>query len=91
MLSSRNTAFWILVVVLVALLFASNVPSPLYVVYQQEWDFSAITLTGIFAVYALIGLAALALTLSGRLDDVTARERIPSAVPVGAHAEGSRG
>jgi hypothetical protein len=40
---------------------------------------------------SLIGVAALALALSGRLDDVTARERIPSAVPVGAHAEGSRG
>jgi len=59
MLSSRNTAFWILVAVLVALLFASSVPSPLYVVYQQEWDFSAITLTGIFAVYALALLGAL--------------------------------
>jgi MFS family permease len=57
--SSRHTAFWFLVVVLAALLFASSVPSPLYVVYQQEWDFSAITLTGVFAVYALALLAAL--------------------------------
>jgi MFS family permease len=56
---SRATAFWILVVVLGALLFASSVPSPLYVVYQDQWDFSAITLTGVFAVYALALLAAL--------------------------------
>ena len=55
----RNTAFWVLAGVLGALLFASAVPSPLYVVYQSEWDFSAITLTGVFAVYAIALLAAL--------------------------------
>jgi MFS family permease len=59
MRASRSTAFWILAVVLCALLFASSVPSPLYVVYQQQWDFSAITLTGVFAVYALALLGAL--------------------------------
>jgi MFS family permease len=57
--SGRNRAFWILVFVLAALLFASSVPSPLYVVYQEQWDFSAITLTGVFAVYALALLGAL--------------------------------
>jgi MFS family permease len=55
----RATAFWILAFVLGALLFASSVPSPLYVVYQSEWDFSAVTLTSVFAVYALALLAAL--------------------------------
>jgi MFS family permease len=59
MRASRSTAFWILAAVLCALLFASSVPSPLYVVYQQQWDFSAITLTGVFAVYALALLGAL--------------------------------
>jgi MFS family permease len=55
----RATAFWTLAFVLGALLFASSVPSPLYVVYQSEWDFSAVTLTSVFAVYALALLAAL--------------------------------
>src|SRR3954451_13484514 len=56
---SRQAAFWLLAGVLGALLFASSVPSPLYVVYQGEWHFSAITLTGVFAVYAIALLAAL--------------------------------
>jgi MFS family permease len=56
---SRHTAFWALAGILGALLFASSVPSPLYVVYQGEWHFSAITLTGVFAVYAIALLAAL--------------------------------
>ncbi|MDQ6745414.1 MAG: MFS transporter [Actinomycetota bacterium] len=53
------TAFWVLACILGALLFASSVPSPLYVVYQREWHFSAVTLTGVFAVYALALLVAL--------------------------------
>jgi MFS family permease len=57
--SRRNVAFWTLVVLLGTLLFASTVPSPMYVVYQHEWGFSAITLTAVFAVYALALLAAL--------------------------------
>ncbi|MFL5887266.1 MAG: MFS transporter [Thermoleophilaceae bacterium] len=55
----RQPAFWLLATILGCLLFASSVPSPLYVVYQGEWHFSAITLTAVFAVYALALLAAL--------------------------------
>ena len=55
----RTTAFWILAVILAALLFASSVPSPLYPVYQSEWGFSSITLTSVFAVYALALLGSL--------------------------------
>lgn len=55
----RTPAFWILAVTLGALLFASSAPSPLYVVYQDRFDFSTVTLTVVFAVYAL----ALLLTL----------------------------
>ena len=54
-----TTAFWTLATILMALLFASAVPSPLYVVYQDEWGFSSITLTSVFAVYAIALLAAL--------------------------------
>jgi MFS family permease len=59
--TAGRASFWILAVVLGTLLFASSVPSPLYVVYQREWDFSAITLTSVFAVYALALLGALLL------------------------------
>jgi MFS family permease len=55
----RQSAFWVMAGVLCALLFASSVPSPLYIVYQGEWHFSSITLTAVFAVYALALLAAL--------------------------------
>jgi MFS family permease len=55
----RDIAFWALAVMLGALLFASSAPSPLYVVYQAQWEFSAITLTSVFAVYALALLGAL--------------------------------
>jgi len=56
---NRTPAFWFLAVTLGALLFASSAPSPLYVVYQDRFDFSTVTLTAVFAVYAL----ALLLTL----------------------------
>jgi MFS family permease len=67
----RATAFWLLAVTLGALLFASSAPSPLYVVYQQEWGFSAITLTSVFAVYALALLAAL--IVAGSVSDHVGR------------------
>ena len=34
-----ETSFWVLAAILAGLLFASSVPSPLYVVYQDEWGF----------------------------------------------------
>jgi MFS family permease len=63
----RTPAFWLLVLTLALLLFASSAPSPLYIVYQAKWGFSAITLTAIFAVYALGLLGALVVT--GSLSD----------------------
>jgi MFS family permease len=81
----RRTAFWLLAVTLAALLFASSVPSPLYVIYQTEWDFSALTLTGVFAVYALALLSALLVT--GSLSDHLGRRPVllaALAVEVGA-------
>lgn len=41
------------------LLFAAAAPSPMYMIYQARWHFSATTLTLVFAVYALAVLAAL--------------------------------
>lgn len=56
---SRRAAFWFVATTLTLLLFASSAPSPLYVVYQARWHFSALTLTSVFAVYVLALLVAL--------------------------------
>lgn len=63
------------------LLFASAVPSPLYVVYQEQWDFSEITLTSIFAVYALALLGAL-LVVGSISDHIGRRPTLLAALAV---------
>jgi MFS family permease len=68
---SRTAAFWLLAATLGLMLFASSAPSPLYVVYQQEWGFSAITLTSVFAVYAIALLASL--VIAGSVSDHVGR------------------
>ena len=60
-------AFWVLGIMLVLLLAAASAPSPLYGVYQGMWRFPTITLTAVYASYALGGLGALLTT--GRLPD----------------------
>lgn len=67
----RAPAFWVLAATLALFLLASSAPSPLYVVYQEEWGFSAITLTSVFAVYAIALLAAL--LVAGSLSDHVGR------------------
>ena len=47
----------------------SSAPSPLYLVYQERWHFSALTLTLVFATYAL-GLLVALLTVGGLSDFV---------------------
>jgi MFS family permease len=62
----------------IAVLFAgSTVLTPLYVIYQQQFGFSQITLTLIYAVYVIGNLTAL--LLFGRLSDEIGRRRV--AVP----------
>lgn len=56
-------------------LAASAAPSPLYVVYQDEWGFSDPTLTIVFAVY-VFGLLASLLVLGGLSDHVGRRPLI---------------
>src|SRR3954469_9586574 len=68
---SRTAAFWLLAATLGLLLFASSAPSPLYVVYQQEWGFSPIVLTSVFAVYAIALLASL--VMAGSVSDHAGR------------------
>ena len=63
------------VAALIAVLFAgSTVLTPLYIVYQQQFGFSQITLTLIYAVYVIGNLAAL--LLFGGISDVMGRRRI---------------
>ncbi|WP_028943611.1 MFS transporter [Pseudomonas vranovensis] len=69
-LSRRFSALY-LAVGLLGFLAASSAPTPLYHLYQEAWQFSAATLTLIFAVYALSLLAAL-LTV-GSLSDYLGR------------------
>src|SRR5215472_14557667 len=70
----RSTAFWLLGATSLVFLFASAAPSPLYVVYQAKWGFSAITLASVFAVYALALL--LALVTVGALSDHIGRRPV---------------
>ncbi len=74
---SRSASFWLLGALLFALLFAAGAPSPLYVVYEERWGFSAIVLTAVFAVYALALLVALLIT--GRLSDYLGRRPVLAA------------
>ena len=60
--------------VLVLLFFVAAAPSPLYGVYQAQWRFSAITLTEVFAVYALFLLVAL--LVFGSVSDYLGRRRV---------------
>jgi MFS family permease len=59
-------------VLLVLMLAASGVPSPLYRVYQQEFGFSSGVLTTIFGIYALALLVSL-LVVGGLSDHVGRR------------------
>src|SRR4029078_13149534 len=73
-ISRRTVGFWLLAVTQVLFFAASSAPSPLYLGYQQEWHFSSLTLTLVFASYA----AALLLTLLtvGGLSDFLGRRRV---------------
>ena len=68
----RPAAFWWVAVLLVLMLAASGVPSPLYRVYQQEFGFSSGVLTTIFGIYALALLVSL-LVVGGLSDHIGRR------------------
>jgi MFS family permease len=55
----RTLAFWLMAGVFCLLFVATAAPSPLHRFYQGEWHFSTATLTGVFAVYALVLLVTL--------------------------------
>ncbi|WP_434589226.1 MFS transporter [Streptomyces sp. A5-4] len=71
---SRARAFWLVGATLVLLLLSSSAPSPMYVLYQQRWHFSATVLTVVFGIYAVAVLVAL--LLFGSLSDTLGRRRV---------------
>lgn len=77
----RGRLFAAVAGVVVLFLAASSVPSPLYVVYQAQWGFSAATLTVVFAVYVLFLLASL-LVVGGLSDHVGRRPVLAVALVV---------
>lgn len=72
-LSPRAALAWT-TAMLLSFLAASSAPSPLYALYREAWGFSALTLTWVFASYALALLAAL--LVFGRLSDHLGRRRV---------------
>ena len=81
----RASAFWLVAIVLTLSLFAGTAPSPLYRIYEAQFRFSAATLTGIFAVYALAVLATL-LVFGNLSDHIGRRPVIVAALAVNACA-----
>ncbi|MCM3884573.1 MFS transporter [Frankia sp. R82] len=66
---------------LTSFLASSAVPTPLYAVYQAHWGFSPITLTIVFAVYALAVLGSL-LVVGGLSDHLGRRPVLLAACAV---------
>ncbi|GLY31722.1 MFS transporter [Kineosporia sp. NBRC 101731] len=77
--SRRAAGFWLVALTSVVFLAAASAPSPLYVVYQQQWHFGAPMLTLVFAVYAVVLLLTL-LVVGGLSDFVGRRPVIVTAV-----------
>jgi len=80
-----TAAFWSVAVLLVLMLAASGVPSPLYRVYQEEFGFSSGVLTTIFGVYSFALLASL-LVVGGLSDHVGRRPVLIAAFTLEAAA-----
>ena len=71
---SQRASLWLLASILVGFLAASSAPSPLYAIYRQAWGFSALTLTIVFATYAVALLGAL--LVFGALSDYRGRREV---------------
>jgi predicted MFS family arabinose efflux permease len=71
--------------ILVLFAAAASAPTPLYVVYQQEWGFSSSTLTVIFAVY-VVGLIGSLLVFGALSDHVGRRPVLAAAIALEAVA-----
>lgn len=81
----RTAAFWSVAVLLVLMLAASGVPSPLYRVYQEQFGFSSGVLTTVFGIYSFALLASL-LVVGGLSDHVGRRPVLVAAFVLEAAA-----
>lgn len=81
----RTAAFWSVAVLLVLMLAASGVPSPLYRVYQEQFGFSSGVLTTIFGIYSFALLLSL-LVVGGLSDHVGRRPVLVAAFVLEAGA-----
>jgi len=70
----RQAAFWLLALVLGVTMLGTTLPTPLYVIYQGRWHFSAAMVTVTFAVYAATVLTTL--LLAGRSSDQAGRRPV---------------
>ncbi|MFD5315574.1 MFS transporter [Streptomyces sp. NPDC127098] len=78
-----TAAFAAVAAIFVLFTAASSAPSPLYVVYQEAWGFSAATLTVVFAVY-VIGMLAALLVVGALSDHVGRRPVVAGAIALEA-------
>jgi MFS family permease len=76
---ARQSAFPRVAAVLVLFLAASSAPSPLYVIYQQQWQFTAWVLTVVFALY-VFGLLGSLLVVGGLSDHLGRRPVLAAAI-----------
>jgi MFS family permease len=76
---SQSTAFAAVAAIFVCFTAASAVPTPLYVVYQEAWGFSATALTFVFAIY-VVGLLGSLLVIGALSDHIGRRPVLAGAV-----------
>jgi MFS family permease len=72
--ASRRSGFWLVAGAFSVTMLGTTLPTPLYVIYQQELGFAPSMITVVFAVYAAGVLAAL--LLFGRASDQWGRRRV---------------
>jgi MFS family permease len=73
--AGRNrSGFWLVAFAFVIAMAFTTVPTPLWSLYARRDDFSSLTVTVVFAVYALA--VALSLFLAGHLSDWYGRRRV---------------
>jgi len=82
---SPTIAFAAAAAIFVLFAAAASAPTPLYVVYQREWGFTATTLTVIFAVY-VVGLIGSLLVVGALSDHVGRRPVLAAAIALEAAA-----
>ncbi|WP_353388557.1 MFS transporter [Halopseudomonas sabulinigri] len=71
---SRTLAMSAALMAIFTTIFASNLPTPLYAVWQAQWGFSSTALTAVFSIYVL-GVVSTLLTL-GALSDKLGRRQM---------------